>query len=252
MQPGGTTNIITNNWTSRIIDKGTDPFGLGRWSYLVLRGVANKKILSITTYRVCQQTILSTGTTTSTAQQFRKLSGMFCESGIIEDPRPRLQFIMDLQSWIESRIQQHYEVILSLDANEAIADTMGLYCPLEFNPDRPTVGSGHDGSLSTLIRTCGLCNPLTLQHSDRTPPTTYSRGPNRINYILVSNSLLSSVIRSGILPFNSVFLSDHHPCFLDFDAYALFCKSTAVKTVRYWRLRLKQAKGVIVSEYLIK
>jgi hypothetical protein len=36
-QPGGTVTIVTNNWTSRIIEKGVDPFGLGRWSYFVLR-----------------------------------------------------------------------------------------------------------------------------------------------------------------------------------------------------------------------
>jgi hypothetical protein len=37
-QPGGTATIITDQWTSCIIDSGMDPFGLGRWSYVTLRG----------------------------------------------------------------------------------------------------------------------------------------------------------------------------------------------------------------------
>jgi hypothetical protein len=35
-QPGGTATIVCNNWTSRIISKGLDPHGLGRWSYVIL------------------------------------------------------------------------------------------------------------------------------------------------------------------------------------------------------------------------
>jgi hypothetical protein len=49
-QPGGTATIITNPWASRLIGKGTDPLGLGRWSYCVLRGKHTKKIFIITAY----------------------------------------------------------------------------------------------------------------------------------------------------------------------------------------------------------
>jgi hypothetical protein len=35
-QPGGTATILVNKWISRIVDKGTDPFGLGRWNYITL------------------------------------------------------------------------------------------------------------------------------------------------------------------------------------------------------------------------
>jgi hypothetical protein len=37
-QPGGTVTIVTNKWTSWIIEKGVDPFGLGRWTFYVFRG----------------------------------------------------------------------------------------------------------------------------------------------------------------------------------------------------------------------
>jgi hypothetical protein len=47
--------IITNNWTPRISDKGVDPFGLGRWSYYVLRRKGGLKVMIILAYRVSQQ-----------------------------------------------------------------------------------------------------------------------------------------------------------------------------------------------------
>jgi hypothetical protein len=49
-QQGGTLTIINDNWTSRITSKGTDPFGMGRWSYMHLRGQGGKTILLVTAY----------------------------------------------------------------------------------------------------------------------------------------------------------------------------------------------------------
>jgi hypothetical protein len=105
-QPGGTTSIVTNNCTSRILDRGTDPFSLGRWSYVTLRGAKKKKVILITEYRECTQSLQACGPTTSTAQQFRHLSKKWrnqnhCE----EDPKPRLPFILDLQAWIEQKVE---------------------------------------------------------------------------------------------------------------------------------------------------
>lgn len=48
-QPGGRASIITNKWISRIIEKGTDPFGLGWWTFITLWGKQESKI-TITAY----------------------------------------------------------------------------------------------------------------------------------------------------------------------------------------------------------
>jgi hypothetical protein len=37
-QPGGTSTILMDSCTSRVVNKGTDPFGLGRWSFITIRG----------------------------------------------------------------------------------------------------------------------------------------------------------------------------------------------------------------------
>ncbi len=249
-QPGGTANIISDKWSSRVLDKGTDPFGLGRWSHITLRGAAKRKVLVVTAYRVSQKSVKSVGPATSAAQQFRKLLQQFRNSGIQEEPCSRHQFILDLQAWLEHKIQDQYDIILSLDANESITQETGSISPLTYNPEQPTAGNGHDGSLMTLIRTCGLRDPLTVQHPDRPPPTTYSRGPNRIDYILVSSNILPTVIRSGMLPFDSVFISDHRPCFVDFKASTLFKDVTPdIAPAKRRGLQLQDPR--IVGKYLL-
>jgi len=93
-QPGGTVTMVCNNWTSRVIEEGVDPFGLGHWWYIVLRGKGSIKILLITAYRVCQQTVNTASPKTSTAQQFRVLLEQFREANRVDDPIPRHQFIV--------------------------------------------------------------------------------------------------------------------------------------------------------------
>jgi len=76
------------------------------------------------------------------------------------------------------------------------------------------------------MHTCGLCDPLCNQHTESPPPPTYSRGKERIDYILISTGLLPSVIRSGIFPYDQIFLADHHPCYVDLDSTLLFQEGT--------------------------
>jgi len=47
-QPGGTLTAVCENWVSRVIAKGEDPYGLGRWSYVTLRGKQSTKITIVT------------------------------------------------------------------------------------------------------------------------------------------------------------------------------------------------------------
>jgi len=98
------------------------------------------------------------------------------------------------------------------------------------------------------MNTCGLCDPLREQHHQGDPPATYSRGSSRIDYILISTSLLEAVQRSGILPYHTVFISDHRGCYVDFDAAALFGSPTAALAPEIYRgLRLQDPR--IVQKY---
>lgn len=89
-------------------------------------------------------------------------------------------------------------------------------------PEQVVTNKYHDGSLQSLALSCGLIDILSIHHSERPFPPTYLRGKKRIDYMLISASLQESVIRSGILPFNSIFDGDHRPCFLDLNGTQLF------------------------------
>ncbi len=43
-QRGGTLQLLTDRWVSRLQSKGMDPYGLGRWSYMTLKGQKNKTV----------------------------------------------------------------------------------------------------------------------------------------------------------------------------------------------------------------
>ncbi len=128
---------------------------------------------------------------------------------------------MDLQAWLEHLVKEGHLLILAIDSNEDIDSFEGAFSPLPYNPEGATICNQHDGSLSTLLKTCGLVDILQTHHTDKAP-ATYNRGKKRLDYIFVSSSVTSSVLRSGILPFSSLFLSDHRPCYIDIDAVILF------------------------------
>lgn len=137
---------------------------------------------------------------------------------------------------------------MCLDSNEDISQKQGKFIPLSFHPTTPTTCKHHDGSLATLASSCGLIDPLSLQHSQRPFPPTYNRGKSRLDYILVSANLAQSVCRSGILPYNAVFHSDHRACYVDFNAKIIFVLDThPIKPPCYRQLQLHDPR--IVGKY---
>ena len=165
-QPGGTLTSICKKWTSRVIGKGKDPYGLGWGSYVIVRGKNNIKVLVITAYRVCTQSTNLAGPNISMSQQHRHLSWTFRESGFSVDPKPWIQFIYDLQAWIEYMSSQGHSIILGINANEGYINQPAKFFPLSFTLHTPISPIGHDGTLVTLIRSCGLCDPLVIHHPD--------------------------------------------------------------------------------------
>jgi hypothetical protein len=135
----------------------------------------NTQILLVSAYRICQQTLATLGPTTATMQQFRSLSKKFRTADQAINPELRLQFTLDLQAWLEKKHTEGYSIILGIDANEDLS-AESQYKPLHYQLDKPIQPQGHNGSLSTLCKTCGLVDPLTILHPDSPSPPTYSRG----------------------------------------------------------------------------
>jgi hypothetical protein len=241
--------LITNNWTSRIIERGVDPFGLGRWSYITLIGKGNIKVMIITAYRVSQEYLSSIGHKTSAMQQFCTLSQHIRAAELTSNPRPRYQFIIDLQARLQELINKSYEIILCIDANESIHNQLGQFSPLQFSLGKPIVGSRHNGTLATLIRTCGLCDPLRIQHPGEPPPATYKRGKNRIVYILTTLSVMAATRRTGIFPYDSIFQCDHRACYIDLDVDRLLREvPSSIAPPQYMGLRTQDPR--IVNKYI--
>jgi len=207
-QPGGTTTLICDNWVARVSTRGEDPLGLGCWSYVTLRGKQGSLITVITAYNASR----SYGDTTNYQQQTHFLSRLYRENKLQHPPEPHCHFILDLQSWIESLLLLGHGIILALDANEAYdPDSSSPLCPLTFQTGKPTTCRPQNGKLGTLISTCGLLDPLFLQHPECPFPASHARGSKRIDFILVTPNLMPAVLRLGSLAFNSLMFSDHRP-----------------------------------------
>jgi hypothetical protein len=215
-----------DRWTSRLHSKGEDPFGLGRWSYITLRGKLESLLTIISAYQVSQKSAGAAGPKTAYMQQFKTLLASSNAAGKSTQPEPNRQFLLDLHAWKQHLHASGHQVILNLDNNTDLYSSEGSLHSNPYDPTKVTSCPQHDGSLATLAQSCGLVNILAVHHSQRPFPPTYIRGRKRLDYMLVSASLQSFVIRSGILPYHSIFPGDHRPCFLDLDGDLLFAGST--------------------------
>ena len=84
------------------------------------------------------------------------------------------------------------------------------------------MSASHNGKLSTLVASCGLKDPLALQHSSRPFPASHIQGSKRTDFIFVTPRLQPAVLASGSLAFHSLFHSDHRAYYVDFDALLMF------------------------------
>jgi hypothetical protein len=198
-QPGGAATIITDRWTSHIVESGADPHGLGSWSYVMLRGKSDTIICIISAYRVCNDKY--TGPKTAYQQQKRHLAAIFRGVNKVVSVDPSRHFVLDLQSWITKIQEEGTQIILCLDNNEELIQGAGKLTQLPASSE-PIIHKTHDGQLETLICSTGLVDILAHHHPSKVYPATYNRGRKRIDLILASASLLPTIKRSGILPYN--------------------------------------------------
>jgi exonuclease III len=191
-KPGGTSTIVNGPLSSRVSNKDTDPYGLGRWSSLTIDGRNKRKITAITAYCPPKQTINNAGLFTSFFQQFHQL-----RSSGSKNPRPIVQFYDDLEQHTITLQAKGNEIVLMMDANESLTD--------------------RGSKLKELASACNLTSVHTHLHADLPPPATYSRGSSKIVFILISENLLPACRSCGIEPLHSGIVSDHLALFMDLD-----------------------------------
>ena len=111
VKPGGALVYSSGDITGKILERGTDPWNQGRWSYVLYQGQAGASLMIIGAYRVGTRSGIA-GASTAWHQQKVMLSQ---ENRIVE---PADAFIQDFEQWYNSKITDNTEVMLFIDANE--------------------------------------------------------------------------------------------------------------------------------------
>jgi hypothetical protein len=221
-QPGGTAVLVRNKWAMRVLSRGADK--LGRWSWIILSGKGTAKVAFISAYRVCDgaSEAAITSRTVRAQQEWH-----YAEQGL-QGVNLREQFLTDIQRLIGKMQTEGHDIVLMMDANES-----------------SSLGSGVD----RLICKCGLADAHKSAQTTLETPATYQRGTKKIDFILISPRLVSSIRAAGILPLNEGYLSDHRALVVDFDPRILFGDDTSNIVAPSFR-RLTSTNPKAVHQYI--
>jgi len=173
-KPGGTITMALNSWTSRVVTKGHDDY-LGRWSYLEFVGKHGKRVIVMSSYRVCNQQF-DAATQTVTAQQIRLL-----QANGNPKPKPRKTFLDDLIQQIQKWRRDHKELIICMDANDPVDDPRA--------------------DIARLFRETDMIDLHYHQHPGHRKPATQQRGSQAIDLIAGSPKAAEAMVHAWICPF---------------------------------------------------
>ena len=155
------------------------------------------------------------------------------------DPRPRRQFITDLIQEIKQKQKRgKHQIILGIDANKFL------------EPDRELVKSH---SITRLKRECGLVDAFEHHHAHI--GDTSNKELHKIYHLLVSQSIVPALTRSGFFPWGAVIASDHRTGFVDFQADLLFgnmddpTSSSSRKLNRKYPKRVEKYREEVLQKF---
>lgn len=215
---GGTGIIAANDMVGRLEPGGKGGDGMGRWSYMHLRRHRGAPLTVISVYQVCISPTNSLGQT-AWHQQRRALDMRGDTS------HPRLAFMNDLEAFIQRLQAKKHDIIVGGDWNDSL--------------------SAPNSRLLKLCTTLDLVDPwLTFYPHHREFPT-FERGAHRIDSVLVSRRLVSSIEQIGYSPVGSLLNTDHRTVMLAFHTTTLFGNATdPLPTMVSRGVRTKDLKSV--------
>ena len=154
--------MVDSSLSMYVRGQGTDPSGMGRWSWIRLQRLGLPDLIIVTAYRVCISSNVH-AKQTAHLQQSRALTQQDCP---VLDPREA--FLLDLGRFLRGHQQQEHSLMVLIDAND------------EFKPgtDWHTFAMEHD-----------LVDCFQHRHPSISV-RTYHRGKRQIDFILVSSSLI--------------------------------------------------------------
>ena len=197
-KPGGTA-IMANQATTALV-RSYSRDRMGRWASIRLQTAESRYLRIISAYQACEN--IRPGSNSVAAQQRAQLLEEDSTQSEMRRRTPREAFVDDLQSFIHQSQINGDDIILVGDFNEDITNE----------------GSG----IARLAATCGLADLFNIRLGSPILPATYQRGTRRIDYALITPTLITAVQAAGYDPFGYRIPSDHRGLYIDLKSNALF------------------------------
>ena len=191
VKPGGTGTLALGNSNGLIVERGVDPWQMGRWSYVLFGGVKlGVTLLVVTGYCTGHRTGIP-GEKTAWAQQ----QAMLIKEG--RTVKPNEAFVADLSTWLRSYQKPGMELFVSLDANER----------------------WHEKALITKFASnFGLCSiNQECQLPDTHPNIANIDRSTTIDYCLCSPLVMENVVYAAAAPYELETLGNHRGILVDLD-----------------------------------
>ena len=221
-KPGGTGILVMGKNTGRIVDRGSDPWNMGRWSFTLIQGTKETDtLLFIVGYRPGKRSSPG-GLKTAWAQQ----QALLMKSARNESPHDA--FLTDLSAWLYAYKTDNMEVLLCLDANEQWSDSSQIR------------------RFATEFRLIHINKELGL-------PATHPNIANlskstSIDFCLGSAKVFENISFSASAPYDLEVLGDHRGVILDINIAALLGSDTTVEEIKTRNLVTSNPKAM--NKYL--
>ena len=225
VKPGGALVYSSGNLSGKIMERGTDPWKHGRWSYVRYQGKKGNSLMIIGGYRVgCRSNVAGA----STAWYQQKV--LLTEANRTEEPDEA--FLTDFASWYEEIIQPQTEVLLFLDANEQWTTLSKIR---QWAKKLQLANLNIDG---------GYHFPATY------PCITNHSRDTTINYCLCTPGVLDSIAYATMAPFDLHTLGDHRGLLIDVQVSRLLQSLAEPREISVGR-KLATNNPVATEKYLL-
>lgn len=219
LKPGGTGILSMGKGTGSIKERGSDPWGMGRWSFVLFGGEdKGHSLLLVTAYRTGRRSGPA-GTRTAWTQQQVILS----RQGRKEEA-PNEACIRDLQKWIKQYRTDRMELIICLDANELWQEGAGI---------------------ETFARSLNLMNinqELNIQPTH--PNIANIQRSTTIDYCLCSRKVFETIEYAASTPYELEVFGDHRGFIIDINIKGLLRNVGNERVTQTRKLRMSNPKAV--------
>ena len=198
------------------------------WTFTTILGKDNTRTLIFTIYRPCKENIVTVVDTTIIKQQWLVMQQIQWKE------HPRDASITYIIIAINKKRNEDHNIVLAIDSNERFFDS--------------------SGGIVRICRDYKFFDPLDHKHGNACNSKSFLRGSERIDCILCSLAILTTVLRCGMTGFNEVTTtSDHCGFFLDLTRDVLLKgKTTTIPSPFERQLQSKSPKSVRKYKHYFK